>query len=146
MRIEVITEGIALIFIGICAVCDIRRKEIPLPLILAGMTAAFGAGVWQMKAEGLTAAEAGMSLLPGMFFLLTGFCTGEKVGYGDGLILLAVGLLLGFYRCFLALCAALVFSAMVSLLLMVFHRADRHSRIPFVPFLGFGMGVVIFAW
>lgn len=137
-------EGIALIYMGACMVFDIRHREIPLLLIILGIAAAFGADVWRIKEGMVTVAEVGLSLLPGIFFLLTGFFTEEKVGYGDGLLLIASGLFLGAYKCFLALGIGLIFSAAVSLLLLLLRKADRHSRIPFVPFLVLGMGVVIF--
>ncbi|MBD5459029.1 MAG: hypothetical protein HDR27_10730 [Lachnospiraceae bacterium] len=138
-----IIEGIALIYMGVCMVFDIRSREIPLLLIMFGITAAFGIDLWQIREGAVTAAEVGISLIPGVLFLLTGFFTGEKVGYGDGLLLIILGLLLGVYRCFLTLCIGLVFSAAVSLALLLLHKASRHSRIPFAPFLVLGMGVVI---
>lgn len=133
-----------MIYMGVCAVFDIRHREIPLLWILSGIAAAAGIGIWRITEGMFTIMEAGFSLLPGIFFLLTGYCTGEKVGYGDGLILLASGLFLGAYRCFFVLCAGLVLSAAVSLILLLFHKAGRYSRIPFAPFLLAGMGVMLF--
>lgn len=140
-----IIEGSAMIYMGICAVFDIRHREIPLLWNLTGIAAAAGLEIWRI-AEGLsTVAETGLSLLPGVSFLLTGFATGEKIGYGDGLILIAAGLFLGIYPCFLALCTGLIVSAAAALILLLFRRAGRNSRIPFAPFLLIGMGVVLFA-
>lgn len=154
MRIEIQTgniqtgngviEGITLIYMGVCMIFDIRRREIPLLLILFGIAAAFGVDIWRVRGDMITVTEMGISLLPGFFFLLTGFFTGEKVGYGDGLLLIVSGLVLGVYRCFLALGIGLVFSAAISLLLLLLRKAGRYSRIPFVPFLVLGMGVVMF--
>lgn len=149
MRIEIqagnnIIAGIALLYIGICAVFDIRHREIPFLWLLGGIAAAVGVDIWQIREGIVTITAVGISLLPGIFFLLTSFGTGEKVGYGDGLLLLATGLFLGVYRCFLALCIGLVFSACAAVFLLLFHKADRHSRIPFVPFLLCGMGVLFF--
>ena len=144
MQNEII-KGIAVIYMSVCAIVDIRHREIPLLLLIFGIAAALGIDLWWIKEGVVTVAETGTSLLPGVFFLLTGFFTGEKVGYGDGLLLLAAGLLLGVYRCFLALGIGLLFSALISLFLLLLRRADRHSRIPFVPFLTLGMGVVLFA-
>ncbi|MDE5932736.1 MAG: prepilin peptidase [Lachnospiraceae bacterium] len=140
-----IIEGIAMIYMGVCTIFDIRHREIPLLLIIFGMAAALGINLWQVREGAVTAAEVGRALIPGVFFLLTSFLTGEKVGYGDGLLLIIAGLLLGAYRCFLALCIGLVFSAAISLFLLLFRKANRHSRIPFAPFLVLGMGVVVFA-
>lgn len=137
-------EGTVLVYMGVCAVFDIRHREIPLLWILAGIVAAVGIDIWRITEGVFTAAEAGFSLLPGAFFLLTSFCTGEKVGYGDGLLLLAAGLFLGLYRCFLMLCIGLALSSCAALFLLLFKRADRHSRMPFAPFLLCGMGVLFF--
>ena len=149
MRIDIwlgngVMEGISLIYMSVCAVFDIRHREIPLPLILCGIAAAFGINIWWIMGGTVTVLETGIALLPGVFFLLTSFFTREKVGYGDGLLLIILGLLLGVYRCFFILSIGLVFSAAVSLFLLLLHRAGRHSRIPFAPFLILGMGVVFF--
>ena len=139
-----IMKWIILIYMSVCTVFDIRRREIPLLLILFGIAAVLGINVWWIRAGIVTVAEIGIALLPGVFFLLTSFFTREKVGYGDGLLLIILGLLLGAYRCFLILSIGLVLSAVVSLLLLLLHRAGRHSQIPFAPFLILGMGVVFF--
>lgn len=139
-----VMEGIALLYMSVCMVFDIRYREIPLLLIIMGMAAAFGIDLWWMKEGSVTVMETGLALLPGVFFLLTGFFTGEKVGYGDGLLLVILGLLLGAYRCFLILIIGLVFSAFVSLFLLLLRKAGRRSQIPFAPFLVLGMGVVFF--
>ena len=48
MRIEDnFIKGAVLIFLGVCAVFDIRKKEIPLILAGAGMGAAVGFTIWQ---------------------------------------------------------------------------------------------------
>lgn len=137
-----IIEGMAIIYMSVCAIFDIRHREIPLLWILFGIAAAAGVDMWRITEGVFTITAVGFSLLPGAFLLLTGFCTREKVGYGDGLLLLAVGLFFGVYRCFLALCVGLVFAAGAALFLLVFRKAERSSRIPFVPFLLIGMGVV----
>ena len=129
---------------GVCMVYDIRHREIPLLILLFGIAAALGIDLWWIREGAVTVVETGAALLPGAFFLMTGFITREKVGYGDGLLLVILGLLLGAYRCFFILCIGLAFSAVVSLFLLLFRRAGRHSRIPFAPFLVLGMGVVFF--
>lgn len=139
-----IPEGIAVVFLSICAVFDIRKREIPLALLMLGMITAAGIDVWQMVNRTLSIAEVGAALLPGTFFLAVSFLTGEKVGYGDGLLLLTEGLLAGLYRCCFALLIGLVTACVCSLLLLVFRRVQKNSVIPFAPFLAIGMGVVFF--
>lgn len=116
----------------------------PLILVVVGVVTAFGASLYQIGNGTISIFEAGLSLLPGVFLLLISFCTREKVGYGDGLILLAIGLFTGFYQCFLIVCISLIISSVFGLLLLVFRKADKNSEIPFVPFLVIGMGVGFF--
>lgn len=135
------TKGIVLIFLSICTVFDIRKKEIPLILAGAGMTAAVGFTIWRIENGSIYTAQILLSLLPGLFFLLVSWCTKEKVGYGDGILLLITGLMVGFYLCFTGLCISLFLSAFFGVLLLFLHKARKNSRIPFVPFLTMGMGV-----
>lgn len=141
---NIFMEVIFFILLCICSVFDIRKREIPLIILIAGILAGLGATLWQIRVGTASAIEIGESLLPGIFLLLLSFCTGEKVGYGDGLLLIISGLLLGFIRCFVILCISLMVSSAFALLLLVFRKADRNSRLPMVPFLAIGMGVSFF--
>ncbi len=143
-----ITQGILkagpIAFLCVCSVFDIKKKEIPLVLILVGLILSFGISLEQIFEGNLSLAGICCSLLPGLFFLLTGFCTKEKIGYGDGLILLAIGPVLGFSQCFLGLCVSLMLSSIAALFLIVFRKAKKESSFAFIPFLTIGMGVSIF--
>lgn len=75
-------------------------------------------------------------------FLLS-FCTGEKVGYGDGWTLMMIGLFLGAYRCFLILFAGLLAESAVAAVLFALKKIGRDKEIPFLPFLLLGVGVVV---
>ena len=134
-------KGAVLIFLCICTVFDIRKKEIPLILAGVGMAAAVGFTVWRIGNRSVFAAQILLSLLPGLFFLLVSWCTKEKVGYGDGILLLITGLVVGFYLCLTGLCISLFLSALFGVVLLFLHKAKKNSRIPFVPFLTMGMGV-----
>lgn len=140
----ILMEVIIFVLLCICSVFDIRKKEIPLIILSAGFFAALGIDIWHIWKESASVAEMAASVLPGVFFLLIGFCTGEKIGYGDGLLLIVMGLFLGFGRCFLVVCISLVFSSAFALVLLVFCKAGRNSRLPLVPFLTIGMGVSFF--
>lgn len=133
-----------LLVLCICSVIDIRKKEVPLIILLTGLLAALGINIWQIWQGQMLLAEAAISVLPGVFFLLISFCTGEKVGYGDGFLIVFLGLLLGFERCFLIICIGLIVSSIFALALLVFCKVGRNSRLPLVPFLSIGMGVSFF--
>lgn len=139
-----VTEGIAFGFLCICAVFDIRKKEIPTALIGIGFAAAFLTNVWRIMNKSQSFVGVGFCLLPGIFFLLVSLCTREKVGFGDGLMLLIIGLFTGFYHCLFIVCISLIFSSVAALILLLLRRAGKESRIPFAPFLAIGMGVGFF--
>ncbi len=141
---ENVMEGICLLFLWLCAIFDIRSKEIPAALLGAGLFTTLAVNVWNAAGGKGSLLETGFCLLPGIFLLLVGFLTREKVGYGDGLMLLVVGLCSGFYGCLFALCVSLVLSSVISLLLLGLHKVRRDSRIAFAPFLALGMGVMMF--
>ncbi len=145
MQIDsILTETLVLILLCISSVFDIRKKELPLLILIAGFFAAFGIEMWCICRGLETVSGIAESLLPGVFFLLLSFFTREKVGYGDGLLLIVLGLFLGFYRCFLILCIGLIFSSVFALILLLFCKAGKNSRLPLVPFLTIGMGVSFF--
>lgn len=138
MWIEIILS----FFLVICALWDGYKKEIPLAMVWAGMLTAVilrAAGV--MGEENWTA--LGAAFLPGVIFWMISFITREKVGYGDGWVLLMIGLFVGGARCFLILTLSLIMESVILLLLLAFHKIHGDTEIPFAPFLLLGLGVVV---
>ncbi|MCM1262051.1 MAG: prepilin peptidase [Butyrivibrio sp.] len=134
----------ALIILFICAIIDIRKKEIPLIILLTVSLAVLGIDIWKIFLGHVLLLDMAVSVLPGIFFLLLGFCTGEKIGYGDGFLIIFLGLSFGFGRCLLSVFIGLLASSIFALFLLVFCKADRNSRLPLAPFLSIGMGVSFF--
>lgn len=131
------------LFMGICAVFDGRRREIPLPVVWLGIVMAL-----VLRVQGAIGEEgewlwAAASVLPGVIFWGLSFITREKVGYGDGWMLIMVGLYVGLWRCCLILLAGLVAESAIALALLAAKRITKDREIPFAPFLLLGMGVVI---
>lgn len=140
------TTFIGWILMGCAAFFDARTKKIPLWMI--GVTAAVSmlAGALFLKNGTCNAQELAASLMPGALLLLVALVTREAVGYGDGLLLLAAGPLFGWQKMLLCIPAALLLTTLVSVVLLACKKADRKTRIPFVPFLAAGMGVISFAF
>ncbi|MBD5519523.1 MAG: hypothetical protein HDR07_13935 [Lachnospiraceae bacterium] len=135
-------EILLFLFLAICAVFDGLRKQIPLAVVWLGMLTAVClrlTGI--MGEEGVTATA--LSLIPGAGFFLLSFLTREKVGYGDGWVLLMIGLFSGFSRCFLILLIGLLLESMVAVVLLLLKKVKRDKEIPFSPFLLLGMGVTL---
>lgn len=135
-------EIVLFLFLAVCAVCDGIWKRIPIAVVWMGMLTAV-----LLRLEGamgeVSWLAAGLSLTPGIMFWLLSFLSEEKVGYGDGWVLLMIGLFLGAGRCFLILLTGLMAESFVVLLLLAFRKVHRDRQVPFIPFLLLGMGVVV---
>ncbi len=135
-------EILLFLFLSVCAVFDGLRRQIPLAVVWLGMlTAACLRANGIMGEVGVTAAL--LSLIPGTGFFLLSFLTREKVGYGDGWVLLMIGLFSGFFQCFLILLIGLLLESMVAVVLLTLKKIQRDKEIPFSPFLLLGMGVTL---
>ena len=82
-------ELILFLFLAVCAVFDGIWKKIPLAVVWLGILTAI-----LLRLEGAMGEPswlaAGLSLTPGILFWLLSFISGEKVGYGDGWVLMQV--------------------------------------------------------
>lgn len=130
------------LLLAICAVCDGLERKIPLAVVWIGIAAAIVLQVQGMSGERSWLSIA-LSVLPGAIFWMLSLVTGEKVGYGDGWMLIMIGLFTGLWRCFLILLVGLASESLVVLALLAFRRISGDRQIPFAPFLLFGMGVVV---
>ena len=138
MWIEIILFG----FLGICAVWDSMEKKIPLAVVWLGIITAI-----MLHIQGMTENQSWLavvlSVVPGVLFWMISFATNEKVGYGDGWLLVMIGVFNGLWKCFLILLVGLAAESLVALVLLAMGRASKNRRIPFAPFLLFGMGVML---
>ncbi len=130
------------LFLGICAICDGMRKEIPLAPVLLGIFIAV-----ILRLQGIVGEEtwrdAVLSVVPGIVFWGLSFISGEKVGYGDGWMLIMAGLFIGLWKCFLILLIGLVAESVAALILVAIKKVSGNEEIPFAPFLFLGMGVLV---
>lgn len=135
-------EIVLFLFLAVCAVFDGLDRQVPLVVVWLGMLTAVCFHISGVMGE-ISLMTAVLSLLPGAGFFLLSFFTGEKVGYGDGWVLLMIGLFLGGYQCFLILLVGLIVESAAAIVLLVFGKIKRDGEIPFLPFLLLGMGVVV---
>ena len=77
--------------------------------------------------------------------LLVGRVTREEVGYGDGLLLMAIGPAFGLEHIILGLFCGLFVISILSVCILVLSKGNRNTKIAFVPFLALGMGVMMLA-
>lgn len=135
MAQEEIKSVIMLFYLGILAAMDVKKRQISL--VMTGTL--FAAGVaWQIGIEKNIWPELLLSLLPGIGVLILGYFSREQIGYGDGLLLLTVGIWNGLGQTFLILTAGLVFCAVLCGILLMQKKIKRRDSVPFVPFLLLG--------
>lgn len=116
------------------SVCDVAWKKIPVLLLAAGGAVGAAAGIAELWGGGTGNPGWIFGCLPGAGMLLLAFATREKVGYGDGILLIILGMLEG-WNLIADLLAALLLAAVFGSVLLVLRRATVRTRIPFVPFL-----------
>ena len=126
-----------LIYFGILSVWDVRHREVPVYLLLAGLLAGLicgicGGGGWLVF----------MGVIPGLLLIFMGFLTKDKVGYGDGIMVIILGLVLGWPDSFVVYMLAQFGVLLFAVGLMVVKRAPRDAQIPFAPFLAAGVFIM----
>ncbi len=129
-----------LIYLGGMSIWDIRFRRLPG----AGIAAGILLSVWTLAGRILSGSDwkevlaaAGLGLLPGAFLLLLGWSSG-KVGAGDGMLLLLLGMATTYVEALTVLSLGTLFAACYSILGMLLRKLRKTSRIAFVPFLGLG--------
>lgn len=125
--------GLGLYLLSV-SIFDIREKAIPvLFLVVGGLLT--GAGVTYSVIVGeMTWYQPLLGMLPGAVLLVTAWIT-EKMGYGDGIVLLMIGGMTGYRGSLLVLCMGSFFASIFCVVLLAVRKVKKHSRIPYVPFL-----------
>lgn len=115
-------------------ILDIKWKRISIcTTIIYGI-----AGIVLQLIDQSLALSSVVALVPGLAALLLAKLTEEKIGYGDGIMLLAMGCNFSLsqliYICMFGICMAGVFA----LILLIIFKKKKDYAIPFVPFLFWG--------
>lgn len=121
-----------LVFLGFNAWEDWRKRKISLTsIVLASFIGALfyagGSMEWTYRQI--------LAFLPGAFLLLWSYLTRGKVGIGDGLIVLEMGLYMPLDEITAVFSAALMGAAVYSGILYMKGHRNKDLCIPFVPFL-----------
>ena len=132
-----------IIMLAFCSVQDIREKEISLwklqiyGLLILGI---FLSRFFIQKNSLFSLLEKGIfGLIPGLLFLFLAKASKEAVGYGDGIILLFIGISIGFWQCLGVLFTALLGIFLAAAMILILAGRKKNVRIPFLPFLLTGM-------
>ena len=121
------------------SVFDVIERKLPFVTLLMAGAASLGYVLWLLFTGETTGSDICMRAVPGVLLLLCAFLTREKVGSGDGILLLITGNFLGYENSAAGFLLALFLSFVISVVLLLLRRADRHTRIPFAPCMTFGV-------
>ena len=140
MGLEWMVNAVMLAF---CSIQDIREKEVSLwKLKIYGIQAA-AVSIWKLFSPKddlpVLIFRLFAGLLPGIFLLILARITREAVGYGDGLVLLFIGLSLGFWECIGIFFAGLLGVFLAAVLALLLFGRKKGLEIPFIPFLFTGL-------
>lgn len=132
MNIELLKYIVILIFLAVFTLYDIKNMQIPIIYVLLFALSVIGICIADSD---YNAVDIIVRVLPGVFLLLISFVTSQAVGYGDGLVMVLIGLLLDINMVTSLLLTALILSSVVSVLALISKKANRQTRLPFMPFL-----------
>lgn len=129
---KLITYGGLLIYLICTAWKDWKTRQVSLKI--AEAAAVCGVILWLIFRP-IGFFEWFLGVLPGLGLLFLGMVTGESIGYGDGITACVCGVFVGFWGCMQILITGLFLSGSISLFLIASGKANRRTRIAFVPFL-----------
>ncbi len=111
---------------------DIRKKRLPLLFLLSGTVFIIIQG-FCVREISMISLMAGGAV--GALFLLISRMTRESFGYGDSILILVMGMFLGFGNIIYLLMGAFSMAAVFSIVMLIKTQFSRKSAFPFVPFL-----------
>lgn len=133
--------SITILLLTANAINDFKKREILLlPTISYGL---FGCFIL-LSEKHTSFFRSLLCLLPGFFLLAVGKASNGKVGYGDGILILVLGVWTGFLECLLTLTAGLLLASIWAAAALILKIHNKKDTIPFIPFLLIGYLARIF--
>lgn len=118
--------------LGVLAIVDFKKKQVSnvLLLIVSGIVI-----INYVIFKPVTIMSLIGGILVGVILLGISYITRQKIGAGDGLLVMILGAYLGFEGIGVMLLYALTLSAIWSGLLLIIKKVNRHYTIAFIPFI-----------
>jgi len=114
---------------------DLKNKKIKNTYLITGGISGIIFNIAKIGKGNYFLGQWLMALLPGLIFLFFAKMTREKIGLGDGMILLILGNFYDISEICIILQAALLFLMIVSTGLLCSKKVPVDYHIPFLPFL-----------
>lgn len=127
-------EGVICIYLCILGILDFYKREVPILLLEIGGVLLVGLGIFQCTGNALGGVEAIAGILPGLFLILVA-CLTKKAGYGDGVVLIQLGVCLGFQKVMLLFCFSMFLISVVCMILLLARKVRKETKMPYLSFL-----------
>lgn len=131
-REDMIEACMTLGLLGVCSIEDVRRKKVGVYQAVCDRNSG-NTGHLLRGTIGIYSILGGAAV--GMALLVLGRIFQGSIGYGDGLVLIDTGILLGAPDNLELFFTALFFAGIFALVSCVFFHKKRKDTFPFVPFL-----------
>ena len=129
---EILINCCLLFFLGGAAWIDYRKRELRLFFIAGG----FGLGLLLHILSGAAILTGILfAFLPGLICLLLAKLTKEAIGYGDALMIIAMGAFCEIPALLFLLLGGFLSAALCSVFLLILKKRKRKEEIPLMPFL-----------
>lgn len=114
---------------------DLRKKKISNKYLWTGEIVGLIVRGYGLATDSISIPEWGLALVPGVVFLFLSMATKEKIGYGDGLVLMILGNFFMVSEIWNILQTAIFLEMCFAIILLCSKRVSREYQIPFLPFL-----------
>ena len=126
-----------IIILGVICVFDIKRKKIPVYMLIilaaAGIISNFTVGEFDIE-------KRIIAMLPGMILLIVSMITKQQIGYGDGMIILIMGLYIDIDDILSIVLSSFLLSSIAAIILMTVFKKKKNFEMAFSPLLiGYGL-------
>ena len=123
-----ITAGLLLIF---AVIDDLKYKQIRIsPVILTGIL-----GLILRCTLNFDIVDGILGAAVGIILIIIGKLTRQSIGYGDGVVFISIGVLIGLGKVAIVLFLSLFLAFIYSIILLALTKAKRKTAFPFVPFI-----------
>lgn len=128
-----------IIILGVICVFDIKKKKIPVYMLIilaaVGITSNFTMGEFNIE-------KRIIAMLPGIIMIMVSMVTKQQIGYGDGLLILIMGLYINIDDILSIVLSAFLVSSVFAIILMTVFKKKKNFEMAFSPFLLIGYGLV----
>ncbi len=129
------------------SVPDIRKRSIPvwgLAGFVIPVSVYIGINLFGNKEPVFMLFQSVIGTIPGIALLVMGKLTG-KIGSADGVVLAAMGFIEGIMGALCVLCLGCFLLSVPSIVLLIMKKIKKDTGMAFIPFLGVGHLIWIFA-